>query len=819
MAKDDFTCGSLDIAIIGMSGRFSGAESVPEWWDKLLAGEEFTQPTCTEDDNGNPWIRLRNIITAPYDFDAAFFNIPPGEALLMDPQQRIFLECCYNALEHAGYIPTQLKRVGVYGATYANNYFIDRVYPYLKMSGDHHYLQAQIGNEKDYLCAQVAYKLGFTGPAVSVQTACSSSLVAAYLACEGLLTFQADVALAGGVTLGFLQAHGYSPQGDKLVSQDGHCAPFSAEATGTVYSSGAGVVVLKRLEDALRDQDRVYAVIKGGAVNNDGGRRLGFVAPSVEGQVEAINTALAAAEVVPTDIALIETHGTGTPLGDEIELEALHRVFAPACAPHSIQLGAVKANLGHLGVASGIVSLMKTALTLYTGLVPPQINLVNKHKKLLQPASPFYLSDVVTSVPQTKRIHATVSSFGLGGTNAHLVLQNWCETPAQAVQENERRLFFFSAKTPLALRQQLDAHYHALATYAEADKDRIAYTLAQRRAHFPYRCALAADSVVALRASLAKLRDADMSFTPINMETTLVFLYPDRDDKLESALTHLLACQPNLRQRHQRLSQDVALICEPADWTPALRQFIQQVSLSEWLIEQSISPVQHIGYLTGAAAAQYVARIISLENAVQQVIVAETTPEQTLAGNSELSEILANLAVTEGTLMLEIGRAGTFSILYHQHAQWVGQTVFSPMLNTDTPEDILPLLGTLWQRGVTICLPEMPAVQTIGLPGYSFDRVRYEIQSSDARENAMLPVSYLSVSDFVEKTWRSLLCIDHYDEHAVIFEYGATSMHVISFVDSCNHIYKIGLTAADIYARPAIREHSEFISECVDGIL
>lgn len=170
MAKDDFTCGSLDIAIIGMSGRFSGAESVPEWWDKLLAGEEFTQPTCTEDDNGNPWIRLRNIITAPYDFDAAFFNIPPGEALLMDPQQRIFLECCYNALEHAGYIPTQLKRVGVYGATYANNYFIDRVYPYLKMSGDHHYLQAQIGNEKDYLCAQVAYKLGFTGPAVSVQT-------------------------------------------------------------------------------------------------------------------------------------------------------------------------------------------------------------------------------------------------------------------------------------------------------------------------------------------------------------------------------------------------------------------------------------------------------------------------------------------------------------------------------------------------------------------------------------------------------------------------------------------------------------------------
>ncbi|OKB66471.1 polyketide synthase [Serratia marcescens] len=819
MAKDEFTCGPLDVAIIGMSGRFSGAESVPEWWDKLLAGEALTQPTCTADDSGNPWIRLRNMIADPYDFDAAFFNIPPGEALLMDPQQRVFLECCYNALEHAGYIPTQLKRVGVYGAAYANNYFIDRVYPYLKKSGDRRYLQAQIGNEKDYLCAQVAYKLGFTGPAVSVQTACSSSLVAAHLACEGLLAFQADVALAGGVTLGFLQADGYSPQGDKLVSQDGHCAPFSADATGTVYSSGAGVVVLKRLEDALRDRDRVYAVIKGGAVNNDGARRLGFVAPSVEGQVEVINTALAAAEVAPTDIALIETHGTGTPLGDEIELEALYRVFAPACAPHSIQLGAVKANLGHLGVASGIVSLMKTALTLHTGVVPSQINLVHKHKRLLQPSSPFYLSDLVTSVPQTKRIHAAVSSFGLGGTNAQLILQNWCETPAQAAQCNERRLFFFSAKTASALRQQLDVHHHALATYAEEDKDRVAYTLAQRRAHFPYRCALAAHSLAALCASLAERRHADMPFTPISAENTVVFLYPDRDDALESTMAYLLARQPDLCSRHQRLSHDVAQICVPADWTPALRQFIQQVSLSEWLIGQGISPAQHIGYQTGAAAAQYVARTLSLDNAVQQVIAAETTPGQMLADNSDLRETLANLALTAGTLMLEIGRAGTFSALYHQHAQWVGQTVFFPVLDTDTPEDVLPLLAALWQRGATVRLPEMHTAQTIGLPGYSFDRIRYEIQASETEESATLPVSYLSVSDFVEKTWRSLLCIDRYDEQTVIFEYGATSMHIISFVNSCNHIYKIGLSAADIYARPGIREHSEYISECVDDVL
>lgn len=819
MAKGEFTCGALDIAIIGMSGRFAGAGSVPEWWSALLAGEELTQPQYSVDEAGNPWFTLRNMIASPYDFDAAFFNIPPGEALLMDPQHRVFLECCYNALEHAGYIPTQLKRVGVYGATYANNYFMDRVYPYLKKSGDRCYLQAQIGNEKGYLCALVAYKLGFNGPAVSVQSACSSSLVAAHLACEGLLAFQADVALAGGVTLGFLQAHGYSPVGDSLVSQNGHCAPFSAEASGTVYSSGAGVVVLKRLEDALRDRDTVYAVIKGGAVNNDGARRLGFVAPSVEGQVEVINMALNAAEVAPADIALIETHGTGTPLGDEIEMEALQQVFAPGRAPHSIQLGAIKANVGHLGVASGIVSLMKTALALHSGTLPPQINLTSKHKKLLQPTTPFYISDLVTRLPQEEKHTAAVSSFGLGGTNAQLILQNWPTAPAAREAVNGRYLFPFSAKTAPALRRQLEVYCQALAGYEDADIARVAYTLSVRRTHFPYRCAFTAQDMTALCTRLAARLNESAPFTAASTENAVVFLYAGQDDALDAAMGHLLAHQPALQQLHTRLSTAIAQRLAETAWIPRLRQFIHQVSLSEWLISQGIEPTNTVGRGGAEVAAQYVAHAVSLDEAIQRVMTFDDAHCLALTDDVSLRETLAEMALAQGTLMLEIGCASEFAALYNQHADWVGREVFFPVLNTPAPEDILPLLAALWQRGAISRLPEYASACAIGLPGYQFDRMKYEIQASDDEGSGAMPVSYVSVNDFVEKTWRSLLCIDRYDEAAIIFEYGATSMHIISFVNSCNHIYKTGLSVADIYARPSISEHTAYISECVDAVL
>ena len=819
MTKNEFSCDALDIAIIGMSGRFAGADSVTQWWKSLLAGEELTHPKLSKNQQGEPWVNLQNMIADPYDFDAAFFNIPPGEAILMDPQHRVFLECCYNALEHSGYIPGQIKRVGVYGTTYANSYLMDRVYPYLKVSQDKRYLQTQIGNEKDYLSSFVAYKLGLNGPAVSVQTACSSSLMATQLACDGLITFQADMALAGGITLGFLQEEGYSPSGDKLMSQTGHCAAFSADSTGTVYSSGVGVVVLKRLEDALRDKDTVYAVIKGGAANNDGPRRVGFVVPSVEGQSEVIKMALNAAEINPTDITMIETHGTGTPLGDEIELEALHKVFAPECAPHSIQISSVKANIGHLGVASGIASLMKTALALYNQKLPAQINLQHKHKMLLQPTTPFYISDQLTSLPVNQKQLVAVSSFGLGGTNVQLIVQNWLTNHPEQQLSQARYIFPFSAKSATSLHRLLAVYREELADYHESDIGRIAYTLNERRAHFNYRCAIVANSLPELTEQLALKHNIANTVMPVNTENKVVFLFSAYDQALENNIIELMKHQPALKQYCDQLESRIASLWSMTTWSVILRHFIYQVSLAQWLIEQGIIPHEMLGNQAGKITADYLSDMITLDEAVLQLKHISSIASTPLVIEDTLRARLADIALSSGVIMLEMGCPNEFNALYQQNSDWIGQDILCSVLNSTLSQDIYPLLAILWQRGVLNRLPNAIANGTIGLPGYQFDRIRYEIQSDGESEHGTLSVSYTSVEDFVRKMWCTLLCIDQYHEEETIFEYGATSLHIISFINRCNFIYKTALTAADIYAMPCIQEHTAYIAQCVDEIL
>lgn len=819
MINNEFTCGALDIAIIGMSGYFVGADSVSQWWKALLSGKELTQPKLGKNDNGEPWVNLHSMIASPYDFDAAFFNIPPGEAILMDPQHRVFLECCYNAIEHAGYIPEQVKRVGVYASTYANSYLIDRVYPYLKKSQDNRYLQIQIGNEKDYLSSFVSYKLGFNGPAVNVQTACSSSLMAAYLACDGLLTFQTDMALAGGVTLGFLQENGYSPVGDNLMSQTGHCAAFNADSTGTVYSSGVGVVVLKRLEDALRDKDTIYTVIKGGAANNDGSRRAGFVVPSVDGQAEVIKMALNAAEVSPKDISMIETHGTGTPLGDEIELEALHKVFAPECAPHSIQICSVKANIGHLGVASGVASLIKTSLSLYFKKIPPQINLNCKHKKLLQPDTPFYISEFITPMSPEKKQIVAVSSFGLGGTNVHLILQNWAIEKNEDIQRKDHYIFPFSAKSDSSLKRLLKVYCEVLVDYQEEDIARIAYTLTERRTHFSYRCAIVAQSLAQLRDKLMAKQNNTNLFTSFKEQRKIVFLFPGYDQALEQSMTYLMMNQPSLKQHHDQFSATVDLFWQRETWTQSLNQFIYQVSLSEWLIEQGIKPNEILGNKEGEITAQFILQAITLEEAILQLKNLSSNHQHSSLIDDGFREILFDMVFSQEVVMLEVGSFSEFGSLYHQNIDWLGQELFFTVLSEPMPKDIYPLLATLWQSGVISTLPKWGTTRTIGLPSYQFDRIRYEIQTNGDSENSTLPLSYASVEDFVRKMWCTLLGIDNYSEEETIFEYGANSLYIISFVNRCNHIYKTSLTAADIYAKPCIKEHTAYIAECVDAVL
>ncbi len=419
------------IAIIGMAGRFPGADSVDELWRNLLGQVESVRP-LTDDQlrcAGVPSsLRRRPAYVAAGAelrdadaFDGEFFGVPDHEARVMDPQQRVFLECANGALEDAGYTPDGLtERVGVFGSTSASSYLLNVLAAAGEMTpGDVNYPML-LGNDKDFLATRVSYKLGLTGPSLTVQTACSGSLTAVHLACQSLLERECSIALAGGVSITVPLGHGYLYREGGILSRDGHCRVFDTEASGTVKGSGCAVVALRPLADALAAGDHVYAVIRGTAINNDGSDKVGFTAPSPAGQQEVIREALAVAEVPAADIGYVEAHGTGTALGDPIELRALRAAHAAdGPPPERCLIGSLKANVGHLDAAAGAAGLIKTALVLRDQRVPGQPTLRSVSPRLELAGTGYVVPPATVSAAVGA---AAVSSFGLGGTNAHAVL-------------------------------------------------------------------------------------------------------------------------------------------------------------------------------------------------------------------------------------------------------------------------------------------------------------------------------------------------------------------------------------------------------------
>jgi acyl transferase domain-containing protein len=375
-----------DVAVVGMACRFPGAQDVAAFWENLSGGvesirffndKELLDAGVTPELVQNPrYVKAHGAIGDASLFDAGFFEYTPREAEIMDPQQRLFLECAWNALESAGYDPTQCAGpVGVFAGSMVSNYLLSNLYQNRKLADSVGAYQLLLGNDKDFLATRVSYKLNLKGPSETIQTACSTSLVAVHRACQALIHGECRMALAGGVSLRVPQESGYLYQDGMILSPDGHCRAFDAEANGTVGGSGAGIVVLKRLDEALASGDRIYAVIKGSAVNNDGSQKVGFTAPSVDGQAEVIAEALALAEVEPGQISYVETHGTGTALGDPIEMAALTQAFRSATDKKQFcAIGSVKTNVGHLDAAAGVAGLIKTVLALWHGQIPPSLH-------------------------------------------------------------------------------------------------------------------------------------------------------------------------------------------------------------------------------------------------------------------------------------------------------------------------------------------------------------------------------------------------------------------------------------------------------------
>ncbi|WP_329585423.1 phosphopantetheine-binding protein [Kitasatospora sp. NBC_01250] len=529
--SDDYAAeNDTHIAIVGMACRFPGAATPEEYWANLTAGVDSVRafsaeelrawghdPAALEDPR---YVPMHGIVDGVGEFDADFFQFSSRDATLLNPQHQMFLECAWEALERAGYDPrTTPGTVGVYAGTGRNGYAALTQAQAERFPGVDA-LTLTISNEPEHLATRISYKLGLTGPSMAVLTACSSSLVAVHEAGRALLAGDCDMALAGGITLR-LPRSGYRYVEGGTMSPDGRCRTFSAGAKGIVGGDGAGVVVLRRLQDALDDGDHVHAVIRGSAVNNDGHERAGFTAPGVQGQSEVIRLAHAAAEVSAASISYVEAHGTGTPVGDPIEVSALTQAFrAEEEVPAgSVLLGSAKTNIGHTDTAAGVAGLIKTALALEHRAIPATLHFDRPNPVIDFAKTPFTVNTEHRAWDSAGPRRAGVSSFGIGGTNAHVVLEEAPRAAERAARDEGAQLLVLSARTPAALAAMAERLARHLEQHPEQPLADVAWTLQSGRRAFAHRrhvvCADRAEAIAALSATAtAPVSQAPGSATP-----------------------------------------------------------------------------------------------------------------------------------------------------------------------------------------------------------------------------------------------------------------------------------------------------------------
>ncbi|MFZ6030187.1 MAG: amino acid adenylation domain-containing protein [Chloroflexota bacterium] len=676
------------IAIIGLAGRFPGADNPGELWRNLQNGIEaistFSDEELLRAGVEAEWLQSPNYVRASGAlenaewFDAAFFGLSAAEAELTDPQQRIFLECAWEALENAGYGPAAGGgRVGVYAGVGMNTYILNLL-SNRELTETAGAYQLMLANDKDFLATRASYKLNLHGPSLTVQTACSTSLVAVHLACQALLRRECQMALAGGVSVSTPPRAGYVYQEGGILSPDGHCRAFDANAQGTVVGNGAGIVVLKRLDDALADGDQVIAVIKGSATNNDGSFKAGYTAPSVAGQVEVITEAQAVAGVDPETITYIEAHGTGTSLGDPIEISALTQAFQRTTAKRNFcAIGSLKTNLGHLDAAAGVAGLIKTALALQHRQIPPSLHFESPNPQIDFEHSPFFVNTRLADW-QTNGFprRAGVSSFGIGGTNAHAVLE---EAPHAEPSSPSRtwQLLTLSAKTPKALEQASANLAAFLRQNPGASLADVAFTLQASRSAFPLRRALVCQNT----AEAATTLEPPAAPTEALSSPAPAFLFPGQGAQHAGMCRDLYDNEPVFRQHIDACAEkllpvlgldlrhtvypdlapqapgDPDALEQTAITQPAL--FVWEYALAQLWLSWGIRPQAMLGHSIGEYAAACLAGVFSLDEALQLVAMRgrlmQSMPPGSmlavLAGEADVQALLAaplHLAAVNG---------------------------------------------------------------------------------------------------------------------------------------------------------------------------
>ncbi len=656
----------LEIAIIGMSGRFPGANDLEKFWQNLRDGVESVtllndeqlqkngvEPTLLNHPN---YIKAEATIENMEWFDAEFFGFSPREAEILDPQQRLFLESAWSALEDAGYNADKYSgAIAVYAGAAMNGYLFNLASnPTIQNSVSHY--QLFLGNDKDFLTTRVSYKLNLRGPSVDIQTACSTSLVAVHIACQSLLSGECDIALAGGVSLS--KPTGYLYQEGGIYSPDGHCRAFDADAKGTISGSGLGVVVLKRLQDALDDRDYIHAVIKGSAINNDGALKVSYTAPRIDTQAAVIRTAQAVAEINPETISYIETHGTGTALGDPIEIAALSQAFGSVTKKTGYcAISSVKTNIGHLDAAAGIASLIKTVLALKHKQIPPSLHFQQPNPQIDFNKTPFYVNSHLTDwntdsqtdnqTNNTPR-RAGVSSFGIGGTNAHVILEE-APTPTPSSSSRSWQLLLLSAKNEAALTASTDNLTRHLQEN-ELNLADVAYTLQVGRQHFQHRKFFLCENTQEI---ISDATDKLQVLTQIvsTESSEIVFMFPGQGSQYVNMGKELYETETvfqeqvdyccELLQPHLKLdlrtliypitptslSPSSSISPPPLPPSSSLSQttytqpalFVIEYALAKLWISWGIQPQAMIGHSIGEYVAATLAGVFSLEDALKLV--------------------------------------------------------------------------------------------------------------------------------------------------------------------------------------------------------
>ncbi len=618
-----------DIAIVGMACRFPGAANIDEFWNNLVQGKEsihfFSReelsPEVPEELRDDPrLVRARGFIDKPYEMDAALFDIGPMEAKLIDPQQRLILETAYEALENAGHGPGTFQgKIAVYAGTEDNSYYKTEITPFPSAEKSAGRFAVMTGNEKDFVALRLAHKLNLKGPAVSVNSACSTSLVAVLMACKSLRNRECEMALAGGATVHFPTHDGYYYQEGGVFSPDGHCRPFDKDAQGTIFTDGVAVVALKRVSDAIRDRNPIVAVIKGGAVNNDGGDRVSFSAPSISGQSSCITDAYLDAGVSPDSIQFVETHGTATPMGDPIEVEALRQAFRKSTQRRQYcGLGSVKSNIGHTTTAAGVTSLIKTALALKNKIIPATLHFKSPNPRLNIEDSPFYIVDKLTEwKSENGPRRAGISSFGMGGTNSHAILEEAPEAPRSTEPSVERpfEIFPVSAKTPTARDRLLSS----LTGLTHRPRD-IAFTLQNGRSRYKTRGAQ-------IHFSSLKTDSLTVQHSKTLEDPRLVFMFPGQGAQYIGMGRALREAFPEFRVTFdyccEFLKRELGFDFQNEDLEntqftqPAL--FVIEVSLGKMLLDWGIQPDIFVGHSIGEFAAAYLAGVFSLEDGLKLI--------------------------------------------------------------------------------------------------------------------------------------------------------------------------------------------------------